>query len=982
MNSTVITTMGNFVQSTWERRDGMSDPQPEELDQVVERFVAQLRRGERPTPQEYAERHPELAGEILELFPTLVVMEHAAPASESNGAPLAELGSSDSTGPAASAYPETLGDYRLVREIGRGGMGVVYEAEQKSLGRRVALKVLASHAVAKPVQRQRFEREARAAARLHHTNIVPVFGVGEADGTHFYIMQYIPGLALNDVLEEVRRLKEEGLAPGEVVSIGGSNAVSAESAARSMIAGRFEALPVGDSESASESDATEIPAARSPETEAQSLKLTGRGVSDGTHASAPRSVSLPGPAAEESADRSPSNYRASVARIGVQVAEALDYAHSQGVVHRDIKPANLLLDLSGTVWITDFGLASLEGQDNLTRSGDILGTLRYMPPEALSGRADERGDIYSLGLTLYELLAMRPAIDAPDRNQTVKRVSDATHDSLNSIDSGIPADLQTIVHKAISREARDRYRTARELADDLNRFLNDEPILARRVSPTERLVRWSRRNPVVATLTGLVAALLLTVAVITTVAWSRTSSLLGLAESRREAAESARGRAEGAEAVAREAAARARESEQQAVAALDREEDLRRNAEILAEREAAARRDVEVSLYANRILLASSEWESNNVREAARLLAQCPTELRGWEWRYLSRLINSGPEATRVPGIRNHARMALSGDRRRLALAGNPVASGTSGHGVIVDLTTREVTREITGLQSRDPQVDFHPTEPIVAVSMQERRNGRPTYHVALINIETGNVVANLPSQRYGINHVSFSPDGTRVAAMTDTPERVPVKLRDGRTVNIRKRATIVWNAADGTEACRQLGPTNWNQATVRWSPDGQRLAVVDCGERPRILDAGTGEELAVLQDARIRNITDIRFSPSGSRVVLSDQLGLIATFDGSSGQRQLVINTGQSKVWSVVFSPDRKDHCIGHRRPIRQTLGRRNGRTHGPLPHDVRPDQCCVPRRPPCRDGRAKRNASGLGHGPRPRTARVSEGGPAWLHR
>ena len=218
---------------------------------------------------------------------------------------------------------------------------------------------------------------------------------------------------------------------------------------------------------------------------------------------------LPGVAAARQSGKKRPTYWQSVARIGVQVAEALEHAHKQGVLHRDVKPSNLLLDNGGTVWVTDFGLAKVEDQPNLTHTGDILGTLRYMPPEAFDGRADQRGDVYSLGLTLYELLAMRPAFDEKERNQLIKRVTTEEPPRLDKLNREIPRDLVTIVHKAIDRETARRYPTAAALAGDLRRFLADEPIQARRASPTERWWRWCRRNPVVAGLTAALALVFL-----------------------------------------------------------------------------------------------------------------------------------------------------------------------------------------------------------------------------------------------------------------------------------------------------------------------------------------------------------------------------------------------------------------------------------------------------------------------------------------
>ena len=199
----------------------------------------------------------------------------------------------------------------------------------------------------------------------------------------------------------------------------------------------------------------------------------------------------------------PSNraiYWRNVAEIGRQVADALDYAHEHGVVHRDIKPSNLLLDVSRTVWVTDFGLAKTNDNRDLTQTGDIIGTLRYLAPERLEGKTDQRSDICSLGLVLYEMLALTCAYDASDRHRLLQQVAGEDPPSLVSRVADLPRDLATIVHKAIDRDPAHRYATARDLADDLQRYLNDEPVAARPVSSIMRGWRWCKRKPAVAAL--------------------------------------------------------------------------------------------------------------------------------------------------------------------------------------------------------------------------------------------------------------------------------------------------------------------------------------------------------------------------------------------------------------------------------------------------------------------------------------------------
>src|SRR5262245_47729069 len=367
----------------------------------------------------------------------LVVMEKAG---SGTSASLTGAYASDDT--ERAPLPEQLGDFRILREVGRGGMGVVYEAEQVSLGRRVALKVLPGHSLLDPRQLQRFRREAQAAARLHHTNIVPVYGVGEAGGLHYYVMQFIQGLGLDEVLGELKRLRHDrgGIAnPPEPARIGTRprDGPSAVDVARSLLTGVVR---------------TDGAAAGLPETATHPASATPRpGLSDS-------SVHLPGQAEGSSLSESGRAYWHSVARIGIQVADALAYAHSQGVLHRDIKPSNLLLDEQGVVWVTDFGLAKAATEtENLTHTGDIVGTLRYLAPERLTGRSDARSDVYGLGLTLYELLTLRPAFSASDRNKLIQQLLRDDAPRPGKLNAAIPRDLETIVLTAIERDPVRRY---------------------------------------------------------------------------------------------------------------------------------------------------------------------------------------------------------------------------------------------------------------------------------------------------------------------------------------------------------------------------------------------------------------------------------------------------------------------------------------------------------------------------------------------
>jgi serine/threonine protein kinase/WD40 repeat protein/tetratricopeptide (TPR) repeat protein len=495
------------------------------FDELAEEFAERYRRGERPSLQEYVDRLPEMAEEIREMFPAMVEVEQADGEARGELAP-----------PPLPVAPHLsqIGDYRILREIGRGGMGVVYEAEQISLGRRVALKVLPGHVTGDRKALERFRREAKSAARLHHTNIVPVFDVGRDRDVSFYAMQLIQGQGLDQVIDELRRLREPGRTASPRPPVGPRTPEATVTQARVaastgprkrelgwmaelLLSGRIVTEGLG-------SPATDSRAATGlVATERFDLDASSTGETGPTRAStpltpwaseAPSSAVMPGgkhvSELDTSGRRQP--FFKSVAQIGRQSAQGMAHAHSRGILHRDIKPSNLLLDTDGVVWITDFGLAKAE-DDGLTATGDILGTLRYMAPERLRGEGDARADIYALGLTLYELLTLRPAFDSSDRLKLIEKVKNMEPVRPREIDVQIPRDLETIVLKAIDKEPERRYATADAMAEDLRRFLADEPIKARQISSSERYWRWARRNPVIATLGAVLSALLVAVTI-------------------------------------------------------------------------------------------------------------------------------------------------------------------------------------------------------------------------------------------------------------------------------------------------------------------------------------------------------------------------------------------------------------------------------------------------------------------------------------
>jgi len=411
--------------------------------EILDEYLRGLEAGNPPDREALLATHPDLAEELQAALLGVDFVHSAAP----------RLAPEE---PADAQPGRSLGDYRLLRELGRGGMAVVYEAEQVSLGRHVALKVLPFAAVLDPRHLQRFKNEAMAAAHLHHPNIVPVYGVGCERGVHYYAMQYVEGQSLAAAIRDMK----------------------------------------------------------------------GGGTGEG-----PRT-----PISSHGSNREPAYIRMAAA-LGVQAAGALDHAHQLGIVHRDVKPGNLLVDLAGTLWITDFGLASSLKDVGLTITGELLGTIRYMSPEqALAKRVpvDHRTDVYSLGATLYELFTLAPAFPGDDPHLVIHDIAFKEPVLPRRLNPALPRDLETVLLKAMSKDPRSRYATAQEMGDDLGRYLENRAIEAKRPGPFKRVAKWSRRHrALVGTAAGVLLLAVAGLAISTALLWreqERTSTAFDRAE--------------------------------------------------------------------------------------------------------------------------------------------------------------------------------------------------------------------------------------------------------------------------------------------------------------------------------------------------------------------------------------------------------------------------------------------------------------------
>jgi serine/threonine protein kinase/WD40 repeat protein len=527
------------------------------LGEAIEAYLALVEANQKPEVSEFVARYPGLERDIHEALEGLELIHG-----------LVGMGSASGSGRGVASGGDRrletghrIAGYRVVSDLGRGGMGTVYEAVHVGLDRPVALKVLGVHATPDSTARRRFLNEARTAAGLHHTHIVPVFDVGQVGGLCYYAMQRIEGSGLDRVVRHLRGSRGGSPAgygsatslasgrwpPGEADSVW--SATSGSSRLRRLWTRLSSGWPWrppvyidladgnGDPEKGhsrrtvnsqekgngeprrrvlGESTASWGGAVRSarPDAPPPSERLHGSpqptsglgpiaGIDAGTHCDEVSPYDPP----------TGSAYFRWVAAVGLQAADALAHAHHQGVIHRDVKPSNLLVDTKGSIWVTDFGLARRIADPSLTHHDSLLGTPRYMSPEqARTGAIDGRTDIYSLGATMYELLTLRPPFDGSSAAELLEQIGQKEPLAPRAVEPRISRDLETIVLKALAKRPSDRYATAAEMGEDLARFLNHEPVKARRISPVGRLWRVIRRHPGISAVSAVAAASILAIA--------------------------------------------------------------------------------------------------------------------------------------------------------------------------------------------------------------------------------------------------------------------------------------------------------------------------------------------------------------------------------------------------------------------------------------------------------------------------------------
>ncbi len=740
------------------------------LEEVLVAYLEAVESGAEPNQQELLGRHPEFADELAEFIAGRhQVDELAAPIREavqpgdSDQAPPSDAPTTGAeTGPPGGAGIGTrvryFGDYELLEEIARGGMGVIYRARQTNLKRIVALKMILAGQLAGEQDVQRFHAEAEAAAKLDHPGIVPIYEVGVHEGQHYFSMGYVEG----------------------------------ESLAHKVAAG-------------------------------------------------------PLPARE-------------AAELTRKIAEAVAYAHGQGVIHRDLKPANVLLDKDGQPRISDFGLAKrVEADSDLTATGQILGTPSYMPPEQAAGKLDqikETADVYSLGALLYTLLSGRPPFQADNPLDTLLQVLEQEPVSPRLLNPSVPRDLDTMCLKCLDKEPRRRYASAEELADELQRFLKGEPIQARPIRTPARAWRWCKRKPALASLLATLVVVFLGGFVGVASQWIRAESQKIRAEN--HAAKEAESRQEAEDAAA-------------------------------AERE--ARKQIRRHLYVAHMNLVPQAWEAADVGHVHELLERHRPEagqddLRGFVWYYWWRC--SHRYAMNLEHRTYPYGMAFSPDGETLAVGGKDFMRG-GGELKLWDVasgktrTVMDTARFGTTTAGSVESVAFSPDGTTVA-------SGSTDGTVKLWHAATGQLKSTLKGHTSQLISVAYSPDGKTLAS-----------VGHDRTVKL-------WDMATG-ELKTTLKGHSQRVNCVAFSPDGKSLASGSTDRGVKLWDVATGELKSTLKGPA-GSISSVVFSPDGKVLayISKDTLNLWELATRKLKPRL----TGADRVAFVAFSPDGETLALG----------------------------------------------------------------------
>jgi len=660
-----------------------------------------------------------------------------------------ETGVHDALAQDDQPIPGEFGDYEILERLGRGGMGVVFKARQRSLNRVVALKMILSGRYASREEIERFRAEAESAARLRHPHIVPIYEIGEHEGRQFFSMGYVDGASLDQLTEE-----------------------------------------------------------------------------------------------------SPLTSRDAAAYVRT-VAEAVHFAHEQGVLHRDLKPSNVLIDIDDQPHVADFGLAKNAQSDHeLTMTGQVLGTPNYISPEQALGRTKHvgpRSDVYSLGAMLYALVTGRPPFNAETTAATIMQLIEQEPVAPRLLNPSIDRDLETVILKCLQKDPGGRYASAKELADDLNRYLENVPIHARPIGVVERTWRWCRKNPLVASL-GMATASALLVGMTVAIYFSILSD---------------------------RAAHRAQMREQEA-----------NESRALAEQQTAS---LAKANYFQRIALAQRDLETKNLTRADEMLRGCAEPLRGWEWHYLNRRRVSPPREIEIGSDAGYW-LAIHPNGKYVAVA------TWQGSLELIDFRTGQKIHSFKQPRSTIQDISFSPDgNRLLGVAQQAYYDDVLFETIQMWDVESGERVGFLRNETH-----------TRVPDLAVHPAG-----RDYVSGSKNDQDLTVWDPAT-LRPKRRLTPPGNALIDLSYSHDGRWLLGTFRSGVSRIWDAETWEPLRDLSHHdEFAEIKTAAFSPDNSMVVIVGrggalgESGVILIWDVKTGQLRHRLLGHSQLVRRAVFSAD-----------------------------------------------------------------------------
>lgn len=763
------------------------------IEQRVEIAAAEYLRaadsGAPPDRTEFLNRYSDVADELAEFLDDLARFRVASTPKDIETPPGAAATATfaGSRTVEISESPLRIPGYEILGEVGRGGMGVVYRARQVSINRLVALKTISPDRLETRDDRDRFLREAEAAATLDHPNIVPIYEVGEADGRSYFTMKLVEGGSLGDVQKKYR--------------------------------------------------------------------------------SDPRGA----------------------AELVARIARAVHYAHQRGILHRDLKPSNVLLDSTGEPMVADFGLAKrIDGSGDASKSGVIVGTPSYMAPEQARGEKaiSTAADVYGLGAILYQLLTGKPPFQAETAAETLVLVLSSEIARPRSLNASAPVDLELICLRCLAKRPNERYGSASELTEDLQRWLSGEVISVRPTSRAERVAKWIRRNPAITAVYSLLA-----VAMLFAIGGGGSYWMWRSAEANRV----------------------------RLAGALKGEQTARADAAAAKLREDSGRDAFDQLAYLYQVHLAYQEWKDNpTTYRAEALLNECPESRRGWEWWFVKRLCQggvaqilvhpagvqcvdfspdgqflatlNGTSEVRVWNIKNGNSLFTAKGRLCVRF------SADSHHLITAGSNNRLVfLNSLTGASVKTVELDESRLQAFLALSPDLKYlacPGRDSRTVDVVDVNTGRTKASMAGHKSGVTNVAYSRDGKLLVSSSS----------DG--------TAKIWDTETWREKLSIAGH-GFRSYGAAFSPDGLQVATAGWDQTVRVWNTETGREIRLLKGEGL-GFVKVAYSPDGRWLAATTTEGLVRLWDAKSFVEAATLKGHTESAWGLAFSPDSQQIACG----------------------------------------------------------------------